>query len=156
MKTILVPIFYLFSNVNSHFEDIDWDIRLKQCVTSHTIDLFFTKHFIKFWAQNLAPPLTKSWIRTWKLIHVMKQQVLRGCTRFLNLWQFLAKLKETGSLGATESEVWIANFNVKAWKTTEHKLHKIWCSLKFWAKRAQPMGAPGTHGQILLFWCSFH
>ena len=28
------------------------------------------------------------------------------------------------------NEVWIGNFNVKAWKTTEHKLHKIWRSTK--------------------------
>ena len=35
------------------------------------------------------------------------------------------------SSGTTESEVWIDNFNVKAWKTTKHILHKIWCSLKF-------------------------
>ena len=30
--------------------------------------------------------------------------------------------------GATESEVWIGNFNAKARKTTEHNLHKIWHS----------------------------
>ena len=35
------------------------------------------------------------------------------------------------SLGATESEVLIGNLNVKARKTTTHKLHKIWRSLKF-------------------------
>ena len=40
--------FYLFLNVNFHFEVIDWDIRLKQCVTSHTIDLFFTTGVMKF------------------------------------------------------------------------------------------------------------
>ena len=48
MKTNPVLIFYLFLDVNFHFEDIDWDIRLKQYVTSHTIDLFFTTHVIKF------------------------------------------------------------------------------------------------------------
>ena len=49
MKTnpVLILI-YLFLNVNFHFEDIDWNIRLKQCVTSLTIDLFFTTHIIKF------------------------------------------------------------------------------------------------------------
>ena len=48
MKTNPVLIFfYLFLNVNFHFEDIDWDIRLKQCITSHTIDLFFTTHVNK-------------------------------------------------------------------------------------------------------------
>ena len=50
---------------------------------------------------------------------------------FLKFWHFSPERKETGSLGATGSEVWIGNFNVKAWKTTKHKLHKIWRSLKF-------------------------
>ena len=51
MKTNPVLIFfYLFLNVNFHFEDIDWGIRLKQCVTSHTIDLFFTTHVTKFFS----------------------------------------------------------------------------------------------------------
>ena len=92
---------------------------------------------------------------------------------------FLPERTETWSLGATESESWIGNFNVKAWKptqecdcfpeyltffswtytnlefrrhrkwignfnwkTTKHKLHKIWRSLKFCknsGKQAQPL-----------------
>ena len=48
MKTNPMLIFYLLLNVDFHFEDIDLDIRLKQYVTSHTIDLFFTTHVIKF------------------------------------------------------------------------------------------------------------
>ena len=43
-----------------------------------------------------------------------------GVLILLKFWQ----LKETGSSGATESEVWIGDSNVKAWKTTEHKLHQ--------------------------------
>ena len=69
-----------------------------------------------------------------------------GCTRFLKFGHFSCELKETGSSGATESEVWIGDFNVKARKTIEHKLHKIWRSLKFCkisGKRAHPRGAPG-------------
>ena len=64
-----------------------------------------------------------------------------GVLIFLKFGHFSRELKETGSSGATESEVWIGNFNVKAWKTTEHKLHKIWFSLKFCknsGKRAHP------------------
>ena len=34
--------------------------------------------------------------------------------------------------GATESEVWIGNLNVKSWKSTEHKLNNIWRSLWFY------------------------
>ena len=47
----------------------------------------------------------------------------RGVLVLLNFPAFSPELAE--SLGATEIEVWICNFNVKAWKTTEHKLHKI-------------------------------
>ena len=64
-----------------------------------------------------------------------------GVLVFLKILHFSPERKETGGLGATESEVWIGNFNVKAWKTTEHKLHKIWHSLKFCknsGKRAHP------------------
>ena len=53
-----------------------------------------------------------------------------GVLVLLKFGQFLHEHKETGSSGATESGVWIGYFNVKAWKTTEHKLHKIWHSLK--------------------------
>ena len=49
----------------------------------------------------------------------------------LKLGQFSPERAETGSSGATGCEMWIANFNVKAWKTIEHKLHKICRSLKF-------------------------
>ena len=48
-----------------------------------------------------------------------------------NLDIFHVNSKETESWGATEIKVWIGNFNVKVWKTTEHKVHKIWHSLKF-------------------------
>ena len=49
--------------------------------------------------------------------------------------------KKTWSSGATEFGVWIDNCNVKVWKSTEDKLHKIWNSKYFSqisAKRAHP------------------
>ena len=55
----------------------------------------------------------------------------RGVLVLLTFWQFSPERKVTGSLGATESEVWIGNLNVNARKATKHKLHKIWLSLKF-------------------------
>ena len=55
----------------------------------------------------------------------------RGVLIFLKFWHYSPEHKETGSLGATESEAWIDNFNVKVWKTTKHKHYKIWRSLKF-------------------------
>ena len=44
---------------------------------------------------------------------------------------FSPEREKTESLGTAESQVWVSNLNVKARKTTEHKLHKIWWSLKF-------------------------
>ena len=49
-------------------------------------------------------------------------------------WNFdilIVNLQKNWSSGATESGVWIGNCNVKWWKSTEHKLHKIWCSTQF-------------------------
>ena len=79
------------------------------------------------------------------------------CSFSWNFDVFDVNSKETGRVGATESEVWIGNLNVKAWKTTEHKLHKIWRSLKFCTnsgKRAHPKfsspsGNPGYLGFTL-------
>ena len=60
------------------------------------------------------------------------------CARVLNFPRFFhPNVQKLGSLGAIESEIWIGNFNVKAQKTTKHKLHKIWRSLKFCKKSAK-------------------
>ena len=61
----------------------------------------------------------------WYLSFDMCMSVKLGCACFLNIWHFSPEHTQTWSLGATESEVWIGNFNVKAGKTTWHKLHKI-------------------------------
>ena len=37
-----------------------------------------------------------------------------------------------GELTKTEFGVWIGNYNVKLWKSTEHKLLNIWRSVKFY------------------------
>ena len=60
-----------------------------------------------------------------------------GVLVFLNFWHFSPERTQTGSLGTTESEVWIGNLNIKARKSTKHKLHKIWRSLKFCKKSAK-------------------
>ena len=65
----------------------------------------------------------------------------RGVLVFLKFEQFSSELTKTWSSGATECGVWIGNCNAKVWKSTEHKLHNIWRSLKFctnWGKRAHP------------------
>ena len=60
-----------------------------------------------------------------------------GCARFAEI---LSELTKTWSSGATECRVWIDNCNVKVWKSTEHKLHNIWRSVKF----RQNEHTPGT------------
>ena len=54
-----------------------------------------------------------------------------GVLVFLKFWQFWSELTKTWSSGTTECGVWIGNCNVKVWKSTEHKLHNIWRSVKF-------------------------
>ena len=68
---------------------------------------------------------------------------------FLNFRHFSPERTQTWSLGATESKVWIGNLNVQAWKTTEHKLHKIWRSQKISKhseKQTCPREAPNLKG----------
>ena len=68
-----------------------------------------------------------------------------GVLVFLKFEQFSSELTKTWSSGATECGVWIGNCNAKVWKSTEHKLHNIWRSLKFctnWGKRAHPWLPP--------------
>ena len=54
-----------------------------------------------------------------------------GVLVFPKFGNFSCELKETESSSITEFEVGMGNFSVKARKSTEHKLHKIWRSLKF-------------------------
>ena len=58
-----------------------------------------------------------------------------GVLVLLKFWQFSSELTKTWSSGAAECRVWIGNFvNVKVWKSTEHKLHNIWRSVKIFAQ----------------------
>ena len=59
----------------------------------------------------------------------------QGCARFAEI---LSELTKTWSSGTTECRVWIGNCNVKVWKSTEHKLHNIWRSLKFQQNKHTP------------------
>ena len=63
--------------------------------------------------------------------------VFQGCARFT---ENLSELTKTWSSGATECGVWIGNCNVKVWKSTEHKLHNIWRSVKFLQNEHTPGG----------------
>ena len=55
---LLLVIFFI--SCNMYCEDIDWNLRLKQCVTSHIIDLFFSTMSKKFLASLRSPYLLKS------------------------------------------------------------------------------------------------
>ena len=82
---------------------------------------------------------------TINICQFLKCDRIWGVLVFLKFSHCLPERVETGSLGATKSKVWIGSFKVKARKTTEHKLHKIWHSLKFCknsAKRAHPCTGP--------------
>ena len=63
----------------------------------------------------------------WQLNVILAKKV-QGCARFT---ENLSELTKTWSSGATECGVWIGNCNVEVWKSTEHKLHNIWRSVKF-------------------------
>ena len=79
-------------------------------------------HLLVFFSQY------DSWETEWQL----------GCARFAKI---ASELTKTWSSGATEFWAWIGNCNVKVWKSTEDKLHKIWNSKYFSqisAKRAHP------------------
>ena len=74
-----------------------------------------------------------------------KTSYFQGCARFAEI---ASELTKTWSSGATEFGVWIGNCNVKVWKSTEDKLHKIWNSKYFTqisAKRAHPSGDWACH-----------
>ena len=82
------------------------------------------------------------------------QWLVLGCARFAKNFECVNSQK-TWSSGATECRVWIGNYNVKVWKTTEHTLHKIWCSLKFCkmsGKRTHPRNAHYKSFPHLEFW----
>ena len=61
-----------------------------------------------------------------------------GVLILLKFWQFSSELTKTWSSCATEHRVWIGNCNFKVWKSTEHKLHNIWHSVKFQQNKHTP------------------
>ena len=84
----------------NEWNDVQVWLRFKESQCSLHVSNF------QFWDKNFKH---KTWI----------ENGLQG------VWDFAPERKETGSLGATESEVWTGNFNVKPWKFTKHKLHNI-------------------------------
>ena len=85
---------------------------------------------------SLCPSLTES---------------IRGVLVLLKFWRFSSELTKTWSSGATECRVWIGNCNVKVWKSTEHKLHNIWRSVKFQQNEHTPAQRPVNPS--LCMWC---
>ena len=105
------------TTLRQNHESQNWHQHVLQCPERlfHVCDKFLvqTKSFS-------SVPRTVLWsIYTW------------GVLVFLKFWQFWSELTKTWSSGTTECGVWIGNCNVKVWKSTEHKLHNIWRSVKF-------------------------
>ena len=100
---------------------------------------FFLKSQSKFSIQSTTTNIFSMTITTNQ--SVKSEWFSRDVLVFLKFPHFSPGHKQTGSLGAAGNEVWIGDFNVEAWKTTEFILHKTWRSLKFCklsAKQAHP------------------
>ena len=67
-----------------------------------------------------------------------------GCARFAEI---ASELTKAWSSGATEFGVWIGNCNVKVWKSTEDKLHKI-SNSNYLVKFQQNEHTPGYYKVI--------
>ena len=61
----------------------------------------------------------------------------------LVLLKFQVNSQRSWSSGTTKFWVWIGNCNVKVWKSTEHKLHKMWNS-NFLPKFRKTSTPPGS------------
>ena len=80
----------------------------------------------------------------------------RGVLVLLRFWQYSSELTKTYSSGTRECEVWIGNCNVNVWKSTEHKLRKIWCSTQFKQKEHTPGCEIGfNHGKVTMDFVHF-
>ena len=102
------------------------------------------------WRPHADMPETIIRLPDWKSYgHIMKTN-RQGCARFAEIWSELTK---TWSSGATGFWVWIGNCNVKVWKSTEDKLHKIWNSNFFCQNSGKP-AHPRVHEcmKCMPFW----
>ena len=97
-------------------------------ITRYIIDLYYFWILSRFiikgklnWVDRIPPPPPQDLI-----VHGF--MYAPGCARFA---ETASELTKAWSSGATEFGVWIGNCNVKVWKSTEDKLHKIWNSKYF-------------------------
>ena len=121
-------VLWSFSSVDFHTLTLQLPIQTQNCVVPELKFCEFTSNFSK----TSTPQMNFLTSR-------------RGCARFAEI---ACELTKAWSSGATEFWVWIGNCNVKVWKSTEDKLHKIWNSKYFSqisAKRAHPRA-------IIMFW----
>ena len=101
---------------------------------------FFFKIQSKFSVQSTTTNIFSMTITTKLFTNQSEVSDFPGMCSFS--WSFHIFHLNTNKLGVyAPQKVWIGDFNVKAWKTTEFILHKTWRSLKFCklsAKRAHP------------------
>ena len=150
MKTL-----WHFADMNLPLEIFVQQIESIHCLLVKTIDWLF--QFI-----NRSPLLGTS-----TNIFLRQSRKTLGCGSFLlKFSHFSPESKETWSLCAKESKVWIGNLNVKTWKTTEHILQKIWRSLKLCKTRMHcsplqwlsllPRTPPAMHAPCHAYPCHAH
>ena len=102
----------------------------------------------KFLCALIAFLIALQWKRE-NLLGEKQPKFTKTCTH-ARFAEILSELTKTWSLGTTESEVWIGNFNVKVWKSIEYKLQNIWRSLKFQQNEHTPgiLEVGGSSGPV--------
>ena len=112
---------YFFMKITKYFwKNINTFQRCTKYTSQH---MFYGNHH-----SNLIPSVFKN-INSKNSIYWNCSKIFSlGCARFVEI---ASELTKTWSSGFTEFGVWIGNCNVKVWKSTEDKLHKIWNSKFF-------------------------
>ena len=84
-------------------------------------------HKVKDWFWSTRDTLMKNTCSTYHKLYS------RGHTQVPGVCSFCWNLKwpHKNCSCVTEFWVWIGNYNVEVWKSTEQKLHNIWRSVKF-------------------------
>ena len=128
-------IYFIFSATNPPINCIIFSFeihkKLNLVFIGSVLDLLvFVERYHPNWAWGGRQQTRKIFGRLWgpSVLYIAHTRQILGCARFAEISCELAK---SWSLGATECRVWIFNCNVKVWKSTEHKLHNIWRSVKF-------------------------
>ena len=151
-------------------EDIDWDIRLKQCATSYTIDLIYTTHVLKFSSLASLSIILKSYnqrhyffmkIKKWVIYKNISNfdvevDIINESKRVSRMWENAYLSIKTQKLPGPLSGPWTlaADTACFAHMTLLHYISK------FWPQKAAPLPPwpnPGsTPGMMRVLLISLH